>query len=58
MVGPYIPTWITGACIIVLVILTATGLVQPAAMNIPTAKEKQEKTQINMDINHLFHLLF
>ena len=42
IVGPYIPTWITGACIIVLAILTATGLVQPAAMNIPTAKETRE----------------
>ena len=40
--GPYIPTWITGACIIVLAILTATGLVQPAAMHIPTAKETRE----------------
>mgnify|MGYP001328324272 CR=1 FL=1 len=35
--GPYIPTWITGACIIVLAILTAT-----AAMHIPTAKESRE----------------
>lgn len=42
IVGSYIPTWITGACIIVLAILTATGLVQPAAMNIPTAKETRE----------------
>lgn len=40
--GPYIPTWITGACIIVLAILTATSLVQPAAMHIPTAKETRE----------------
>lgn len=42
IVGPHIPTWITGACIIVLAILTATGLVQPAAVNIPTAKETRE----------------
>ena len=42
IVGPYIPTWITGACIIVLAILTAVGLVQPAAMHIPTAKETRE----------------
>lgn len=43
--GPYIPTWITGACILVLATLTALGLVQPAAVHIPTAKE----TRANAD---------
>ena len=43
--GPYIPTWITGACILVLAALTALGLVQPAAVHIPTAKE----TRANAD---------
>lgn len=45
IVGPYIPTWITGACILGLAILTAFGLVKPAAINIPTAKE----TRANAD---------
>jgi len=39
IVGPYLPTWITGLCIIALAVLTACGLVKPAAMNIPTAEE-------------------
>lgn len=43
--GPYIPTWITGACIVLLAALTALGLVKPAAVNIPTAQE----TRANAD---------
>lgn len=45
IVGPYIPTWITGLCIVVLAVLTACGLVKPAAVNIPTAEE----TRANAD---------
>lgn len=39
IVGPYIPTWITGLCIVILAALTAFGFVEPAATNVPTASE-------------------
>lgn len=42
MVGPYIPTWITGLCIIGLALLTAFGLVKPAAVHVPTAEETRK----------------
>lgn len=45
IVGPYIPTWITGAIIVALACLTAFGLVKPAAVNVPSAKE----TRANAD---------
>lgn len=40
--GPYVPTWITGACIVALAVLTALGLVKPTARNIPTAEETRK----------------
>lgn len=45
IVGPYVPTWITGACIVALAVLTAFGLVKPTARNVPTAEE----TRANAD---------
>lgn len=45
IVGPYIPTWITGLCIVALAVLTGGGFVKPAAVNIPTAQE----TRANAD---------
>ena len=45
IVGPYVPTWITGACIVALAVLTALGLVKPTARNVPTAEE----TRANAD---------
>lgn len=45
IVGPYLPTWVTGACIVGLAVLTAGGFVKPAATNIPTAEE----TRANAD---------
>lgn len=43
--GPYLPTWVTGACIVALACLTAAGLVKPTARNVPTAEE----TRANAD---------
>ena len=43
--GPYLPTWVTGACIVALACLTAFGFVKPTARNIPTAEE----TRANAD---------
>ncbi len=45
IVGPYLPTWITGACIIIMAVLTAGGFVKPAATNVPTPEE----TRANAD---------
>lgn len=45
IVGPYIPTWITGLCIVILACLTAGGFVKPAAVNVP----KAEETRLNAD---------
>lgn len=45
MVGPYFPTWVTGACVVLLACLTALGLVKPAATNVPTPEE----TRANAD---------
>lgn len=45
IVGPYIPTWITGACIVGLAVLTGLGLVKPVAQNVPAAEE----TRANAD---------
>lgn len=45
IVGPYVPTWITGLCIVILAVLTALGFVKPAAVNVPTASE----TRANAD---------
>lgn len=42
IIGPYIPTWIIGACIVCLAILTGLGLVKPSAMNIPSASETRD----------------
>ena len=42
IVGPYVPTWITGACIVALAVLTALGLVKPTARNVPTAEETRK----------------
>lgn len=42
IVGPYIPTWITGACVVGVAVLTGLGLVKPAAVNVPTAEETRE----------------
>ncbi|MDE6953719.1 MAG: DUF979 domain-containing protein [Erysipelotrichales bacterium] len=39
IVGPYIPTWITGVCVVGVAVLTGLGLVKPAAVNVPTAEE-------------------
>lgn len=40
--GPYLPTWVTGICIVALACLTGAGLVKPVAQNVPTAKETRE----------------
>lgn len=45
IIGPYIPTWITGLCIVVMAILTFGGLVKPSTTNAPTPEE----TRANAD---------
>lgn len=45
IVGPYVPTWITGACVVGVAVLTGFGLVKPAAVNVPTSEE----TRANAD---------
>lgn len=42
MIGPYLPTWVTGVGVVALAILTACGLVKPAAKNIPTPEETRK----------------
>lgn len=42
IVGPYIPTWITGLCVVILAVLTGCGLVKPAATKVPTPEETRE----------------
>lgn len=43
--GPYIPKWITGACVVALACLTASRQVKQSASNVPTAAE----TRANAD---------
>lgn len=45
IVGPYIPTWVTGLCIVGMAVLTFAGLVKPAATNVPSPEE----TRANAD---------
>lgn len=45
IVGPYVPTYVTGAIIVVLACLTCAGLVQPAAVGVPSPEE----TRANAD---------
>ena len=37
--GPYIPKWITGACVVVMACLTASRKVKQSASNVPSAEE-------------------
>lgn len=37
--GPYIPKWITGACVVAMACLTASRKVKQSASNVPTAEE-------------------
>ena len=43
--GPYIPKWITGACVVAMACLTASRRVKQSASNVPTAAE----TRANAD---------
>lgn len=43
--GPYIPKWITGACVVAMACLTASRKVKQSASNVPTADE----TRANAD---------
>ena len=43
--GPYLPQWITGACVVVMACLTASRKVRPSASQTPTAAE----TRANAD---------
>lgn len=43
--GPYIPKWITGACVVAMACLTACRRVKQSASNVPTAAE----TRANAD---------
>ena len=43
--GPYIPKWITGACVVAMACLTASRRVKQSASNVPTAEE----TRANAD---------
>ena len=43
--GPYIPKWITGACVVAMACLTASRKVKQSASNVPTAAE----TRANAD---------
>ncbi len=45
IVGPYIPTWVTGLCIVAMAVLTFAGLVKPAATNVSSPEE----TRANAD---------
>ncbi len=54
MVGPYIPTWITGLIVVLLAVLSGLGLVKPA-QDISQLLRKLVIMQTNMDINHLSH---
>jgi len=37
--GPYIPKWITGACVVAMACMTASRKVKQSASNVPTAEE-------------------
>ena len=41
--GPYIPGWITGACIVVLAVLTATKRVGPSKSNVPNPADTRNE---------------
>ena len=43
--GPYIPKWITGACVVAMACMTASRRVKQSASNVPTAEE----TRANAD---------
>lgn len=43
--GSYIPKWITGACVVAMACLTASGRVNPSSSEVPTAEE----TRANAD---------
>ena len=43
--GPYLPKWITGACMVVMACLTASRRVRPSASPVPSAEE----TRANAD---------
>ena len=43
--GPYIPKWITGACVVAMACLTASRKVKQSASNVPSAEE----TRANAD---------
>lgn len=45
IVGPYIPKWITGACVVAMACLTASRKVRQSASDVPTAEE----TRANAD---------
>jgi len=42
MVGPHIPRWITGVCVIALAVLTGLKRVTPSKSNVPEANETRE----------------
>ena len=45
-VGPYIPRWITGACIIAMAVLTGMKRVGPSRSNVPNPADTREKANI------------
>ena len=45
IVGPYLPKWITGACVVAMACLTASRQVRQSASQVPTAEE----TRANAD---------
>ena len=45
-VGPYIPRWITGACIIAMAVLTGMKRVGPSRSDVPNPADTREKANI------------
>lgn len=42
IVGPYVPYWITGVCVLLLAVLTALGRVRQSRSDVPSAEETRK----------------
>lgn len=42
MVGPYLPAWITGLCVVLMAVLTALGRVTQSKSDVPTSEETRK----------------
>lgn len=42
ILGPYLPNWVTGACILVMTVISAFGKVKPSKSDVPTAEQTRK----------------